>query len=105
MNSWCSPSKGTDAKPSCYWQCVLFLSYFLAISMDGVVGQACVLAGLIWVLVERRRVRSGYKRLSLFHLFVAVGDLGDFCLQFFIFFTRQLGHELFICFSSLTPTS
>lgn len=24
-------------------------------------------------------------------LFVAVGDLGDFCPQFFIFFTRQLG--------------
>lgn len=38
-------------------------------------------------------------------LFVAVGDLGDFCPPFFVFFTRQLGHELFICFSSLTPTS
>lgn len=25
-------------------------------------------------------------------LFVAVGDLGDFCPQFFVFFTRQLGH-------------
>lgn len=74
----------------------------LAVSMDSAVKQAWVLAELIWVLVESRRVHSGYKRLSLLHLFVTVGDLRDFCLQFSIFFTKQPGHELFICFSSLT---
>lgn len=54
------------------------------------------------------RKQEGTQRLQKVEatpsLSVAVGDLGDFCLQF-LDMSRQLGHELFICFSSLTPTS
>lgn len=82
--------------------CAVFTHLCLAVSMDSAVKQAWVSAELIWVLVESRRVHSGYKRLSLLHLFVTVGDLRGFCLKFSIFFTKQPGHELFICFSSLT---
>lgn len=106
MGTWWSlQARELLPNQSSYWQCVLFSPLCLAVSMDSTVGQAWWSAGLIWVLAESRRVHSGCKMLRLLHLSVAVGDLGDFCPPFFIFFTRQLGHKLFICYSSLVPTS